>query len=119
MERHFEQRLVEELLTADNPNHVTLGLESTVFALDEGRIWRLVYASGFRARGGQCSHCAMLFDRTDGVCEYCGAAIKTVGDLVERMAEGVLECDGKIEEVEGEAAMRLQQAGSIGAVVRF
>jgi peptide chain release factor subunit 1 len=119
VERHFEQRLVEELLAADQPNHITLGLESTVYALDEGRIWHLVYADGFRARGGQCPHCTMLFARTAGACDYCGMAIEPVDDLVERMAEGVLESDGKVEEVAGEAAMRLQQAGGIGAVLRF
>jgi peptide subunit release factor 1 (eRF1) len=120
VERHSEQRLVEELLAADAPHRVTtLGLASTVHALGEGRIWRLVYASGFRARGGQCPNCAMLYARTDGACEYCGAAIEPVDGLVERMAAEVLKHHGKVEEVAGEAALRLQQAGGIGAVLRF
>ena len=119
MERHNEQRLVEELIAGDEHHHVTLGLASTVFALCEGRIWRLVYASGFSAKGGQCPNCAMLFARTEGACDYCGVAIEPVDDLVERMVEGVLERDGKVEEVAGEAARRLQQAGGIGAFLRF
>jgi len=30
-----------------------------------------------------------------------------------------LDQDGKIEEVEGDAATRLQQVGNIGAILRF
>jgi hypothetical protein len=90
-----------------------------VRALCEKRIWRLVYAGGFSPRGGQCSNCGMLFARNDGSCDYCGAAIKPVNDLLERMLERVLEQDGKIEKVEGDAAARLQQVGNIGAILRF
>jgi hypothetical protein len=35
------------------------------------------------------------------------------------MAESVLESEGKVEDVAGDEAMRLQQAGGIGAVMRF
>ena len=35
------------------------------------------------------------------------------------MIQRVLEQDGKIEEVTGDAALRLRQVGSIGAVLRF
>jgi len=61
----------------------------------------------------------MLFARTDGSCDYCGAAIKPIDDLLEQMLERVLDQDGKIEEVEGDAATRLQQVGNIGAILRF
>jgi peptide chain release factor subunit 1 len=119
VERETEKQLVEELLAADGHHPVTHGLQSTVRALCEGRIWRLVYASGFSASGGQCPSCGMLFAKTDGSCDYCGAAIAPVNDLVERIVERVLEGDGKVEEVTGDAARRLQQAGGIGAVLRF
>jgi len=33
--------------------------------------------------------------------------------------ERVLEQDGKIEEVKSDAAIRLQQVGNIGAILRF
>jgi peptide chain release factor subunit 1 len=120
VERQIEQQLVEELITGGDGHHpFTHGLERTVRALCEKRIWRLVYAGGFSPRGGQCTNCGMLFARTDGSCDYCGAAIKPVNDLLERMLERVLEQDGKIEEVEGDAAIRLRQVGNIGAILRF
>ena len=119
VEREAEKRLVEELIAADGHHPITHGLESTIRALGEGRIWRLVYASGFSASGGQCPNCAMMFVRTEEPCDYCGAAIAPVADLVERIVERVLESEGKVEKVADEAAIRLQHIGGIGAVLRF
>ena len=75
----------------------------------EERVWRLIYAQDFNAEGGQCANCGMLFARADGSCDYCGAAIKPVDDLLERMVERALEQDGKVEEVAGDAAIRLRR----------
>lgn len=120
VERQIEQQIVEELIAGGDGHHpFTHGLERTVRALCEKRIWRLVYAGGFSPRGGQCTNCGMLFARTEGSCDYCGAAIKPIDDLLEQMLERVLDQDGKIEEVEGDAAIRLQQVGNIGAILRF
>jgi peptide chain release factor subunit 1 len=119
VERQIEKQIVEELIAADGHHPVILGLERTARALCEQRVWRLIYANGFSPSGGQCANCSMLFARTDGFCDYCGAAIKPVDDLLERMVERVLEQGGKVEEVENDAAIRLQQTGGIGAVLRF
>ena len=97
----------------------TLGLERTVHALCEERIWRMVYANGFTPAGGQCAQCGMLFAKADGACEYCGKAITPIDDLLERMVERALDQDSRLEEVAGNAAARLQQAGGIGAILRF
>jgi peptide subunit release factor 1 (eRF1) len=119
VERQVEKQIVDELIAADGHHPVTHGLERTVRALCERRVWRLVHADGINPRGGQCGNCGMLFAKTEGPCDYCGAAIKPVDDLLERMVEGVIEQDGKVEEVEGDAAVRLQQVGGIGAFLRF
>jgi peptide chain release factor subunit 1 len=119
VEQEMEKQIVEELIAGDAHHPSALGLEPTVRALCEERIWRLIYASGFSPKGGQCANCGMLFPRTDGSCNYCGGAIKRVDDLLERMVERTLDQDGKVEEVAGDAAIRLQQAGNIGAVLRF
>ena len=119
VERQMEKHIVEELIAGDAHHPSMLGLDATLRALAEERIWRLIYADGFSPKGGQCVNCAMLFARADGSCDYCGAAIKPVNDLLERMVERAVEQDGKVEEVFDEAAVRLQQAGGIGAVLRF
>jgi peptide chain release factor subunit 1 len=119
VERQMEMETVEQLIDANGHHPVMLGLDDTLRALAEERIWRVYYADGFRLQGGQCVNCRMLYARTDGSCDYCGAAITPVDDLLERMVERVMEQDGKIAGVAGEAASRLQQAGGIGAVLRF
>jgi peptide chain release factor subunit 1 len=119
VEREMEQRMVEELIAADGHHPVALGLDATVRALCEQRIWRLIYAKGLRATGGECSNCGILSVRSEGACDYCGGQIKPVGDLLEWMVQRVLEQDGKVEVVDGAAADHLRQAGAVGAVLRF
>jgi peptide chain release factor subunit 1 len=121
IERRMEEQIVQDLIAgADNHHPFTLGLEPTVRALCEQRIWRMVYAGGFAPKGGRCTNCGMLFARGAGTCDYCGAAIDPIDDLLERMVERALEQESKVEEVDGNAALRLQQrAGGIGGILRF
>jgi peptide subunit release factor 1 (eRF1) len=120
IERQLEQRIVEELIAGGDGHHpFTLGLDRTVRALCEQRVWRMVYADSFSPKGGQCSNCGMLFAKTEGACDYCGGAIAAVDDLLDRMLERALEQGARVEEVEGDAAKVLRQAGGIGAVLRF
>lgn len=119
VERRAEKRIVDELIAADGHHPVAHGLKPTLSALAERRVWQLVYAEGFGGSGGRCSNCGMLFDRAGGACDYCGGAVKPVDDLLEPMVESVLESDGKVEEVEGEAADRLRPVGGVGAFLRF
>jgi peptide chain release factor subunit 1 len=120
LERGLEKQIVEDLIACgDGHRPCTLGLEATVRTLCEERIWKLIYAAGFNSDGGRCGNCGMLFSKSQGSCDYCGAAIQPVDDLLEQMVERVVEQDGKIEEVEGDAAVRLQQVGGIGAFLRF
>jgi peptide chain release factor subunit 1 len=120
VEREMEKQIVEELITGGDGHHpFTHGLEPTLRAVCEQRVWRLVYADGFNSSGGQCATCRILFARTDGSCDYCGGVIKPVDDMLERIIERLLEQDAKIEAVAGGAAVRLQQVGGIGAFLRF
>ena len=120
IERQMEEQIVNDVIAGNDNHHpFTLGLERTVHALCEERIWRMVYAQGFTPAGGQCSSCEMLFALSNGICEYCGAAIKPVDDLMERMVERALEQDSLLEEVTGNAAARLREVGGIGAILRF
>jgi peptide chain release factor subunit 1 len=119
VERQMERDMVEHLIIGDVHHPSALGLERTLHALSEERVWRLIYASGFRPEGGRCSNCGMLFAKTEGSCDYCGGSVNRIDDLIEQIVERVLDQDGKIEEVGGDAALRLQQVGNIGAVLRY
>ena len=45
--------------------------------------------------------------------------MKPVKDLIEAIAEKVVNMGGKIEQVHGDAAKRLDDVGKIGAFLRF
>jgi peptide chain release factor subunit 1 len=121
VEQATKTRLVEGLITAAAKNEQAVtGLDAILMSLQQGRIWRLVYANGFARRGGQCTTCAALFVEDRNVCAYCGAAVASVDDIVARVAERVAEMSGKVEPVRGTAADRLKGAGGgIGAFLRF
>jgi peptide chain release factor subunit 1 len=120
VERETERRLVEDLIEeAGARRHAVTGLEPTLLALQEGRVYRLVYADGFRRAGGQCQRCAALHAEGASVCQYCGGALTHIDDLIDTMAQRVTASGGKVEVVRGEAARRLASVGSIGAQLRF
>lgn len=121
IEREQESQVVEELEdAANNPEgRGVLGLAETLAALQEGRVWQLIYREDFAPRGSQCANCGALFSAGREACIYCDGELRTVDDLVERAAEQVLDMSGKIEQVRGAAAARLEESGGIGALLRF
>jgi peptide chain release factor subunit 1 len=120
IERAAEIELVEELITiAAKQGQAAQGLEPTLDALRKGRIWRLVYADGLDLHGKVCSNCSSLFVEDRESCVYCEAELKPVDDLIEHMAESVIDGGGEVELVQGLAAQRLLKAGGIGAFLRF
>lgn len=111
-----EGQLVEELIAGEQ---AVTGLASTLVALQERRVWRLVYAERWTAKGWQCDSCSTLFAEEQTDCAYCDAPVQAVDDLVECVAERVVEMGGKVERVRDEAADRLRAVGGIGAYLRF
>jgi peptide chain release factor subunit 1 len=120
IEREREEELVKQLITAAHKHQkAVIKLTPTVHALQEQRVWQLVYADGFTPPGAQCVNCLALYAEEKEACDYCGQAVKGVSDFIERAAARVLEMDGTVEQVRGAAAERLEQEGSIGALLRF
>ncbi|SRR6266704_1034706 len=117
-EREFV--LVEELLEAGGRGrHAVLGIDATLEAIREARALRLVYVVGDAVAGGICRACGTLSRRTEGACDFCGAILAPVRDLVARMAQVVADSGGRLDRLRGPAADRLHEAGGIGAFLRF
>jgi len=117
---HSIEELVKQLITAAHKHQkAVINLTPTVHALQERRVWQLVYADGFAPAGTQCVNCLALYAEEKEACDYCGQAVKGVSDFIDRAAERVLEMDGSVEQVRGAAAERLEKEGSIGALLRF
>jgi peptide subunit release factor 1 (eRF1) len=120
-ERNGEMTSVEELISnaARAEQRAVTGLDATLKALRLGRIWQFVYADDFAPPGGRCANCSTLFWEMPESCDYCGAAVRPVDDLVEQAAQRVFASGGKIEHVSGAAAERLRAAGGVGAFLKF
>jgi peptide subunit release factor 1 (eRF1) len=120
IERKREVELVEELITASKKQQQAVrGLDETLLALQEWRVWQLIYADDFETRGGQCTNCGALLAKDTEGCRYCGKPVRVVEDLIELAAARVIEMQGKVEQVRGAAARRLKEAGSVGALLRY
>jgi hypothetical protein len=120
IEREREEELVKQLITAAHKHQkAVIKLTPTVHALQEQRVWQLVYADGFTGTGAQCTNCLALYAEEKEACDYCGQLVKGVSDFIDRAVERVIEMDGTVEQVRGAAAERLQQEGGIGALLRF
>jgi peptide chain release factor subunit 1 len=120
VEREHEAALVEQLITASaKHDRAVIKLGATLRAIQEWRVMQLVYADGFTTSGSRCTNCGALFADEKEACDFCGQAVHRVDDLVERAGARVLEMSGKVEQVRDAAAARLQEAGSIGAFLRY
>lgn len=118
-EQEDEAKIVDAMITAAmKGDKAVLGLSDTLFAIQEGRVYRLVVARDYRAEGKECGSCHVLI--ADGLddCSFCGGKLDAAPDLINRASHRVLDMGGKIQLVAGEAAAKLAGA-RIGALLRF
>ncbi|HZE68254.1 MAG TPA: hypothetical protein VE135_01860 [Pyrinomonadaceae bacterium] len=120
IERKREMELVDSLLTgAAKRDRAVVGLDDTLLALQEWRVWQLVYVDGFNIKGAKCTNCGALLAQNGKPCSYCGGQVREIPDLVVGAARQVLDMAGKVEQVRGNAASHLKQAGGVGAFLRY
>jgi peptide subunit release factor 1 (eRF1) len=118
-ERTDEIEIVKHLVeAAQKRNQATIGLDNTVAAVQAGRVRQLVYAEGYSPSGSRCSNCSSLMLDGEDFCRYCGAGLHPVKDLLARAARRVVAMGGAVEQVRGDAATHLREAGGIGAFLR-
>lgn len=73
VEREAERRLVEELVEdAGSHRRAVTGVDATLYAMQEGRVYRLIYVEGLRMTGWRCDRCHALCADTCQLCPYCG-----------------------------------------------
>jgi peptide chain release factor subunit 1 len=118
-ERTGEIEIVKHLIqAAQKQNQATIGLDNTIAAVQAGRVRQLVYAEGWTPSGSRCSNCSSLMLDGEDVCRYCEADLHAVKDLLARAARRVVAMGGAVEQVRGDAATHLREAGGIGAFLR-
>ena len=118
-ERETEEALVTDLVTSSaKSGRVVIGLGHTLHALNQSRVWQLVYAGEFHSPGHECPQCAALFS-IETSCPFCGSAVDRIEDVVERAVDQAIRKGAKIEVIRNEEAeSSLINAGGIGAYLR-
>ncbi len=118
VERKKEDKDVDELLTKALKNeNAVIGIEDVLHALQEGRIMKLIIHKDFRHSGKVCKECGYLTIQSMGSCPYCKGEIKDVNYIVDHIAQKSIEQGAFIEIVSSNK--KLQEAGNIGAFLRF
>ena len=93
------------------------GLGHTLGAINQGRVWKLVYLQGLRLEGGVCQRCNVLLDPAEVRCPLCQQPAEPEAHMVDRMARTVLERGGHVEIVDGPAAEALRQVAQVAAIL--
>jgi peptide subunit release factor 1 (eRF1) len=118
-EHEMEVRLIDTIVTeAAKRKKAVTGLSNTLNAINQARVWRLVYSDEFSSPGWECPKCAALYGIERKSCIFCGATLHPVPDVVEHAIEHALRKGAAIEVVTGDASEALINAGGIGAFLK-
>jgi peptide subunit release factor 1 (eRF1) len=118
LERAEELEVVRDLLKeVRKGGRAVAGLPATIQAVNQGRVWKLVYLQGLRLDGGACAECNVLANPADERCPLCGKPVEQDPFLVDRMSRAVLERGGHVEVIDGPAAEALRQVAEVAAIL--
>ena len=116
--RQQGDELVEQIITAAAKGGAgALGLADTLRLLEEGRVHHLVLAEGYHALAYQCEHCGYMTVEAMEQCVFCGQKMRLLKDAVNAIVSRAIERGVGVTTVWDNAT--LEQAGSIGAILRY
>jgi peptide subunit release factor 1 (eRF1) len=120
MERDREKEIVQGVLAELHDRGKAVGGFAAVLdAVNQGRVWTLVYGKTFSAKGGECGSCDAYSPHANGPCVYCGEDVHPLPQCVDRLSQSVLEMGGRVEVVDGDAKKKLDKPGGIAAMLRY
>ena len=120
MERDREKEIVQGVLAElHDRGKAVAGFAAVLDAVNQGRVWTLVYGKSFIARGGECGSCDAYSPHPKGPCVYCGEDVHPLPLCVDRLSQSVLEMGGRVEVVDGDAKKKLEKPGGIAAMLRY
>ncbi len=118
LERAAELETVRDLLKeVRKGGRGVAGLPATLAAINQGRVWKLVYRQGLVLDGGYCNSCNALAPATDAQCPLCRGPLERERRMVDRMSNLVLEHGGHVEVIDGPAAEALTQVSDVAAIL--
>jgi hypothetical protein len=120
MERDQESSIVDGVLAElHDRGKAVAGFAAVIDAVNQGRVWTLVYSKTFKARAGECGDCKAFSPHSSGPCVYCGGDVRPMSQPIDRLSQSVLELGGRVEVVDGPARTALTKKGDIAALLRY
>lgn len=112
--------LVDQLITtAAKGGPAALGLANTLVAVDARRARHLVLDDGFAAPAYRCDNCGYVGAEVmaEDACPLCSTRLRLLPDAADSLVRWAVEQEIDVTFVSNSQA--LQQAGSIGALLRY
>jgi peptide chain release factor subunit 1 len=118
VEKKKEDEDVNELVTKAMKNeNAVIGIEDVLLASQEGRIMKLIILKDFKQSGKSCKECSYLTIQSIASCPYCKGEMQEVNYIVDLLAQKSIGEGAFVEVVSRNK--KLQEAGNIGALLRF
>lgn len=117
-EEEREGQLLQAVITgaAKKRGGIT-GLDSTLHAIHEGRVQRLLIAEGYREEGYRCSGCGFITAQPLEQCDFCNSQFEKIPDAVELAVRKVLRDGGEVDVLHENQI--LLKHGNIGGLLRY
>jgi len=120
MERDREKEIVEGVLAElHDGGKAVAGFAAVLDAVNQGRVWTLVYGKGYTNTAGECGSCDAYSPHAKGPCVYCGEDVHPLPECIDRLSQSVVEMGGRVEVVDGDARKKLDKPGGIAAMLRY
>jgi len=117
-EKNEEKEMVEKLFTgAMKKKDAVLGVEDVLHALQEQRVWKLIFVKDLKTSGYSCKSCGFLTVQKADPCPYCKGEMEIVDYLIGLAGEKAIT-QGALVEILADNK-KLIEAGGIGAFLRF
>lgn len=111
------QEVLQELRGRVREDHLaTAGFQSTLTALQEGKVDTLVIAQGQSHEGSRCTTCGFVFGREVERCPYDGSPTESGVDVVE---EAIRLAEAQGADIEFVAAGEVGDLAGVGALLRY
>ena len=120
MERDREKEIVEGVLAElHDRGKAVAGFAAVLDAVNQGRVWTLIYGKGYMNEAGECGSCDAYSPHANGPCVYCGEDVHPLPQCIDRLSQSVVEMGGRVEVVDGDAKKKLEKPGGIAAMLRY
>lgn len=115
VEHSFERKALQELF--DQNGKYVIGLSDVLTALQQGNVHKMYALTDATEPGMVCLQCGALTPMRDRPCPYCGGVMQVVPHMLNLAISKAIEQGARVDMLT--EAPQLEQAGGIGALLRF